>query len=87
MFLDAHQKIHHITHDPLDVKDFLYDDWFANVCGVISWLANSMEEQIARGVLMLTPAKKIWNTLKSIYGYEKNISCVIEIYKHFFSLQ
>ena len=45
-----------------------------NDCAVISWLVNSMEEDVSRGVMMLHPAKRIWDTLQSTYGHEKNVA-------------
>ena len=74
VFLGVHWKIRHVTHDPPYVKDPSYDDWFANDCRVIASLMNSMEESIACGIMMLSPTKKIWDTLKNTYGHEKNIS-------------
>ena len=54
---------------------------------IVSWLVNSMEPMVARGVMILKPAKKIWNTLKQMYGYEKNISKVFEVYEQIFTLK
>ena len=58
-FLGAHKKIRHITHPPPDVKDATYEDWLTDDCTVISWLVNSMDEGIARSVMMMKPAKTI----------------------------
>ena len=58
-FLGGHWKIRHITFPPSDVKDVAYEDWFTDDCAVISWMVNSMDEGIARSVMMLKPAKKI----------------------------
>ena len=52
---------------------------------VISWMLNSMDEGIARSVTMLKFAKKIWDTLRSTYGNEKNIARVCEIYEQLFT--
>ena len=45
-----------------------------------------MESSIACGVMLLRPAKKISETLKTTYGHEKNIFIVFEIYEHLFTL-
>ena len=45
-----------------------------------------MEPIIARGVMILCPAKKIWDTLRLTYGYKKNILRVFEVYKQLFTL-
>ena len=73
-FFGEHRKIRHLTHPPPNVKDVAYEDWFADDCAVISWIVNSMDESVARSVIMLKSAKKIWDTLRSIYGNEKNIA-------------
>lgn len=83
-FFDVHRKIRHLTHDPPDVKDATYEDWFANDCVVISWLVNSIEESISRGIMMLKLAKKIWDTLKSTYSHDKNIA---KIYEQIFTIR
>ena len=48
-------------------------------------MLNSMDEGIAHLVTMLKPAKKIWDTLRSTYGNEKNIARVCEIYEQLFT--
>ena len=73
-FISAHRKTRHLTADPPEAKDSTYDDWFVDDCAIISWLVNSMEEDISQGVMMLRPTKKIWDTLQSTYGHEKNIA-------------
>ena len=47
------------SHDSSDVNDAAYKDWFANDCVVKSRLVNNMEENVARGVIMLKPTKWI----------------------------
>ena len=37
--------------------------------------------------MILRPVKKIWDTLKQMYGYEKNISRVFEVYEQIFTLK
>ena len=80
-FVAAYRKIRHLTHPPPDMKDATYGDWYANDSAVVSWLVNSMESNVVRGVMMLRPVKKIWYTLNTTYGHEKNISRVFEVYE------
>ena len=47
---------------------------------------NSTEEQVARGVMMLTPTKRIWDSLRRTYGHEKNVSRIVEVYEQIFTL-
>ena len=79
-FIAAHRKIRHLTHLPPDSKDSTYEDWFTDDAAIVSWLVSSMEPSVARGVMMLRPAKKIWDILKITYGHGKNISKVFEVY-------
>ena len=60
------------------MKEATYEDWFADDCTVISLLVNSMGDGIARDVMMLKPAKKVWDALQSTYGNEKNIARMCE---------
>ena len=83
--LGAHLKIRHLMHDPPDVKDLTYEDWLADDCAMITWLVNSMEEQIAQSVMMLKSAKKLWDALHATYGNEKKIARIYEIYEHLFT--
>ena len=46
-----------------------------------------MESSIARGVMILRPAKTIWDTLNTTYGHEKNSSRVFKIYEQIFILR
>ena len=43
-----------------------------------------MEPSVAHGVMMLHLANKIWDTLKTTYGHDKNISKVFEVYMQLF---
>ena len=87
VFLGAHKKIKHITQDSPNINAPEYEDWLASDYGIITWLVNSMEPEISRGVVMLPTAKKISDTLKATYAHEKNIACVVELYDQFFTLQ
>ena len=53
----------------------------------MTWLLNSLEEKISGSVMYLTTAKEMWNTLKVMYGNEKNLSMVFEIYERLFDLK
>ena len=48
---------------------------------------NSSEEKISGSVMFLTTAKDMWDTLKIMYGNEKNPSRVFEIYERLFELK
>jgi len=50
-------------------------------------LLNSLEEKISVSVMFLYTAKELWDTLKVMYGNEKNPSRVFEIYECLFELK
>jgi len=49
--------------------------------------SNSLEEKISGSVIFLTTAKKMWDTIKVMYGNEKNPLKVFEIYERLFKLK
>ena len=53
----------------------------------MTWLLNILEEKITDSVMFLTTVKDMWNTLKVVYGNEKNPSRVFEIYERLFELK
>ncbi|XP_020254383.1 uncharacterized protein LOC109831471 [Asparagus officinalis] len=53
----------------------------------MTWLLNSMKAQISSSVMFLTTAKEMWDILKIMYGNEKNVSRVFEIYERLFALK
>ncbi|XP_020265126.1 uncharacterized protein LOC109840777 [Asparagus officinalis] len=53
----------------------------------MTWLLNSTEPQISSSVMFLTTAKEMWDCLKIMYGNEKNVSRVFEIYERLFALK
>jgi len=53
----------------------------------MTWLLNSLQENISSSVMFLTAAKEMWDTLKVMYDNEKNLLRVFEIYKRLFKLK
>jgi len=54
---------------------------------MMTWLLNSLEKKISISVMFLTIAKEMWDTLKVMYGNEKNPSRMFEIYEKLFDLK
>jgi len=52
----------------------------------MTWLLNSLEEKISDSVMFLTTAKDMLDTLEMMYGNEKNLLRVFEIYEILFEL-
>ncbi|KAG8369509.1 hypothetical protein BUALT_Bualt14G0021000 [Buddleja alternifolia] len=84
--LGAQRKLSHITKAPPAEMEKVYEDWLATNYCVRSWLINSIEERIS-SVIFLPIAKPIWDMLHELYGHEKNISHIFELYEQLFSLQ
>ena len=61
--------------------------WLTGDYAVMTWLLNCLEEKISGNVIFLTTAKEMWDTLKVMYGNEKNPSRVFEIYERLFELK
>jgi len=53
----------------------------------MTWLLNNLEKNINGSVMFLPTAKKMWDTLKVMYGKEKDPSRVFEIYERLFELK
>jgi len=47
----------------------------------MTWLFNSLEEKINGSVMFQITVKDMWDTLKMMYGNEKNPLRVFEIYE------
>ena len=54
---------------------------------MMALLLTSLEKKISGSVMFLTAAKEMWDTLKVMYGNEKNPSRVFEIYERLFELK
>lgn len=87
VFVWAQRKNLHLVDCLPDVEDPSYLDWLANDYCVIIRLLNNMKEKVIYGIMLLKTAKKIWDILKELYGYEKNISRVFKLYGCLFTLQ
>ncbi|XP_020243477.1 uncharacterized protein LOC109821726 [Asparagus officinalis] len=80
-------KLPHLLASPPPTSDPTYNSWLSSDYYVMTWLLNSMETQISSSVMFLTTAKEMWDNLKIMYGNEKNVSRVFEIYGRLFALK
>lgn len=85
VFLVFEEKLRTYFEGPPSEKDSTCPDWLANDYCIITWLLNRVEKNVSFGVIFLKTANKIWNTLKEVYGNEKNIFRVFELYEHLFT--
>ena len=61
--------------------------WLTGDYSVKTWLLYSLKQKISSSVMFLTTAKDMWDTLKVMYGNEKNPLKVFEIYERLFKLK
>ena len=85
IFIGAQNKLAHLLQASHATTDPTAVTWLIRDYSVI-WLLNSLEENISGSVMFLTTAKKMWNTLKVMYG-NKNPSRVFDIYERMFELK
>ena len=86
IFIGAQNKLAHLLQPPPAHTDPPYENWLIEDYSVMTWLLNSLEK-ISGSVMFLPSAKNMWDTLKVMYGNEKNLSRVFEIYKRLFELK
>lgn len=83
MYIRGQGKIGYITGDkeaPADkVKDPLYAAWDAENSMVMTWLVNSMEEEISSNYMCYSTAKELWDNVSQMYSDLGNQSQVFEL--------
>ena len=66
------EQMAHLLQSPSADTDPKYMTWLTGNYSVMTWLLNSLEKKINGSVKFLTSAKEMWDTLKVMYGNEKN---------------
>ena len=87
IFIDAQNKLAHLLQDSPATSDSTYVTYLTGNYSVMTWLLNSLEEKISVSVMFLTTVKEMWDTLKVMYGNEKNPLRVFELYERLFELK
>ena len=87
IFIGAQNKLTYLLQSPLAATDPTYATWIFGDYWMMTWLLNNLGEKISGSVTFLTTAKEMWDTLKIIYGNEKNLSRIFEIYECLFELK
>jgi len=86
IFIGAQNKLALFLQSPLVDTDPTYVTWLTENYSVMTWLLNSLKEKIG-SVMFLTTVKDMWDTLKVMYGNEKNPSRVFKICERMFKLK
>lgn len=81
MYLRERGKIGYITGDTKqpDVNDKTYAIWDAENSMVMTWLVNSMTEEISANYLYYSTAKELWDNVSEMYSDFGNQSQVYEL--------
>ena len=87
LFIRAQNKLAYLLHDPPTTSNPPYMTWLTRDYSMMLWLLNSLEKKISGSVVFLITVKEMWDTLKVMYGNEKNPSKVFEIYERLFELK
>jgi len=87
IFISTHNKLAHLLQSPPTTTHPIYVTWLSGDYFVMTWLLNSLKMKISGSVMFLTTAKEMWETLKVMYGNEKNPSRIFKIYERLFELK
>ena len=87
IFIGVQDKLAYLLEPPPTTADTTYKTWLSSDYYVMTWLLNSLEENISASVIFLSTAKEMWDTLEVMYGNEKNFSSVFEIYERLFEFK
>jgi len=75
----------HIT--PLDSSSQAYEAWQCKDQLVLSWLLNSMKNQIAEIFSYSESSLALWKAVKEMYGNQNNIARIFQINRNLANLQ
>nr|XP_048329760.1 uncharacterized protein LOC125422377 [Ziziphus jujuba var. spinosa] len=81
MYIRGRGKIGYITGDTKkpNVNDLAYAIWDAENSMVMTWLVNSMAEEIGANYLCYSTAKELWDNVSQMYSNLENQSQVYEL--------
>ncbi|GMP99871.1 hypothetical protein CsSME_00047186 [Camellia sinensis var. sinensis] len=81
MYIRGQGKIGYITGDKKApaVNDPLFDSWDAENSMVMTWLVNSMEEDISSNYMCYPTAQELWDNVSQMYSDLGNQSQVFEL--------
>jgi hypothetical protein len=81
MYIRGKGKIGYLTGDRTepDSSDPQHDTWDAENSMVMTWLVNSVEEEISINYLCYSTAKELWESLKEVYSDLGNKSQIYEL--------
>lgn len=81
MYIRGRGKIGYLTGDKKepDPKDANYPTWDAENSMVMTWLVNSMEEDISSNYMCYHTAKELWDNVNQMYSDLENQSQVYEV--------
>jgi transposase InsO family protein len=81
MYIRGKGKMGYLTGDRKepDASDPQHDVWDAENSMVMTWLVNSMEEEISSNYMCYSTAKELWESVKEMYSDLENKSQIYEL--------
>ena len=68
-------------------EDSQFDTWFAENNQVMTWLCNSMTDEISESYLLADTAKEIWDAAKRTYSSMNNTAALLQLKRQLRDLQ
>lgn len=81
MYIRGKGKMGYLTGDRKEpnANDPQHDVWDAENSMVMTWLVNSMEEEISSNYMCYSTAKELWESVKEMYSDLENKSQIYEL--------
>ena len=81
MYIRGRGKLGYLTGERSqpDITDPLHDVWDAENSMVMTWLVNSMEEDISSNYMCYSTAKELWDSVTEMYSDLGNKSQIYEL--------
>ena len=80
-FLQIHGRLSFLTDGPPPFGDTSHTSWFIEDQAIRAWLLKLAILSIGEPMRLITLTKAIWDEWASMYGYESNISRIVEVYE------
>ena len=77
----------HVVNDPPPFGDPSHTSWFIKDQAVMAWLLKLVILSISEPMQLITSTKAIWDKWAFMYGYESNVSQIVEVYEQLFKVK
>ena len=87
LFLESHNLHHHLMEEPPPLRDPSYASWSQSDSAIITWMLDSIEQNIVESLARIKPVRSLWQTLETMYANQTNIGRVVEIFETLLTLK